>query len=422
MTLTDAAFLCAAAALIVLSAVLEAARAGLLNASEARIHRLAREGNRSARKTEVLLPRKTQLIRAAALGTALFNTLAAGLVAVAFVASFGLWGIAYAALCVTALVFLFAMALPRAVAPVRPVRVALLFAPFMAAIVRPLVAPTEGALKLVRWLLPSLGVNPGATGPGAGRSGGGGREPSAIQGWAGPLDGMIDLDDATVEDVMVHRKAVEMIDIDLPPAQIVRIVTSSRHTRVPVYRGHPDNIIGMLHSKNLLRALAKRGATPATLTIGKLLSPAWFVPNTTSLRDQLNAFIARRTQFAVVVDEYGSLQGVLTLADIMAEVLGDITGEQDRIALPGVTEHDDGSLTLDGSVTIRDLNRRFGWDLPESKATTIAGLLIHQARIIPVKGQRFTFYGLRFDVLERHRNQITRLRLTPLGQEAQATL
>src|SRR5690606_23637261 len=220
------------------------------------------------------------------------------------------------------------------------------------------------------------------------------RVAAPLPNFSGRLDGMIDLDDATVEDVMVHRKAVEMIDIGMPPAQIVRIVTRSRHTRVPVYRDHPDNIIGMLHSKNLMRALAKRGAAPDHLIIGKLLAPAWFVPNTTSLRDQLNAFIARRTQFAVVVDEYGSLQGVVTLADIMAEVLGDITGEQDRLAPPGVTVHDDGSLTVEGTVTIRDLNRRFDWDLPEGKATTIAGLLIHQARIIPVKGQHFTFYGL----------------------------
>lgn len=407
MTLTDAALLSAAAGFIVLSSVIEAARAGLLHASEARIHRLAREGNRSARKTEALLARKTLLLRSATLATALCNTMAAALASVSFVGSFGLWGIAWAVLCVTLLLFLFAMALPRAVAPVRPVRVSLQFAPFMAAIVTPLVPLTEGALKLVRRLLPSLGVKPESLG----------RDIPVLPGLNAPLDGIIDLDDATVEAVMVHRKAVEMIDIDLPPAQIVRIVTRSRHTRMPVYRDHPDNIIGILHSKNLMRALAKRGATPDTLVIGKLLSPAWFVPNTTSLREQLRAFIARRTQFAVVVDEYGSLQGVITLADIMAEVLGDITGEQDTHVPHGVTVHEDGSLSVEGTVTIRDLNRRFGWDLPETKATTIAGLLIHQARIIPVKGQRFTFFGLHFEVLERRRNQITLLRLTPRSHE-----
>lgn len=410
MTLTDAALLSAAAGLIVMSAVIEAARAGLLHASEARIHRLAREGNRSALKTEALLARKPQLQRAAVLATTLINTLAASLATVAFADSFGPWSVGYAVVCVTALLFVFAMALPRAVAPVRPVRVALQFAPFMAAVVRPLVPLADAALMLVRPFLPALGVSPVALR----------RDPAPLPNLGGRLDGMIDLDEATVADVMVHRKAVEMIDIHMPPAQLVRIVTRSRHTRVPVYRDHPDNIIGMLHSKNLMRALAKRGAKPETLVIGKLLSPAWFVPNTTSLRDQLNAFIARRTQFAVVVDEYGSLQGVVTLADIMAEVLGDITGEQDRLAPPGVTLHDDGSLSVEGTVTIRDLNRRFGWDLPEGKATTIAGLLIHQARIIPVKGQSFTFYGLHFDVLERQRNQITRLRLTPRRHEAVA--
>lgn len=404
MTLADTAALGAAFALILLSAVLETAGLSLAGASAARILRLAREGNARAQRVEKLLGRRDGIIRAAILGAVLLNTLAAALATFALVDIFGPVAILYAALSVTVLLFLFAEVLPRAIAPARPEPLALKLTPVLEVCARPLGPLADALAHLVHRPVSRLN---GSRSEGAGE---------AIR----RLEGMIDLDETLVDDVMVHRRALEMIDIDTPPEQVVRMVVRSRHTRLPVYRGDPDNIIGVLHSKNLLRALAKRGATPATLVIGKLLSPPWFVPNTTSLREQLKAFIARRSQFALVVDEYGSLQGLITLADILAQVLGDITDTESRPLPPGVTLHEDGSLTLEGTVTTRDLNRRFGWDLPEHEATTIAGLLISAARIIPVKGQSFTFYGLRFDVLERRRNQITLLRLTPLPHEAEA--
>ncbi|MGK2286845.1 HlyC/CorC family transporter [Pedomonas sp. V897] len=404
MTLADTAALGTAFALILLSAVLETAGMSLAGASPARILRLAREGNRRAQRAEKLLGQRDRLNRAAILGAVLLNTFAAALATFALVDSFGPFAILYAALSVTVLLFLFAEVLPRAIAPVRPEPLALMLAPVLDVCARPLGPLADGLARLVSRPVSRL-HGEGDTGAG-----------EAIR----RLEGMIDLDETLVDDVMVHRRAMEMIDIATPPEQVVRQVVRSRHTRLPVYRDDPDNIIGVLHSKNLLRALAKRGATPATLVIGKLLSPPWFVPNTTSLREQLKAFIARRSQFALVVDEYGSLQGLITLADILAQVLGDITDDKDRPLPPGVTLHDDGSLTMEGTVTIRDLNRRFGWDLPEHEATTIAGLLISAARVIPVKGQSFTFYGLRFDVLERRRNQITQLRLTPLSHETGA--
>ncbi|MCH8685797.1 HlyC/CorC family transporter [Pedomonas mirosovicensis] len=406
MTLTDIALLGAAFALILASAVLETAGMSLAGSSASRIHRMAREGDRRALRAEKLLGQRDRLNRAAILGAVLLNTLAASLVTFALADAFGTAAVLYAALSVTALVFLLAEALPRAIAPTRPEPLALRLAPALEIIARPLGPLADALVRLIRRPLARLHVGGNGNAPAYGPM-------DAIR----RLEGMIDLDETLADDVMVHRRSVEMLDIATPPAQIVRIVTRSRHTRLPVYRDDPDNIIGILHSKNLLRALAKRGARPETLIIGKLLSPAWFVPNTTSLREQLNAFIARRSQFALVVDEYGSFQGVITLADILAQVLGDITDTEDRPTPQGVIINDNGSLTVEGTVTIRDLNRRFGWDLPEDDANTIAGLLINAVRVIPVKGQSFTYYGLRFDVLERRRNQITQLRLTPLGRE-----
>lgn len=404
--LADTVLLGATLALILLSALLETAGMSLASASTSRIQRLAREGSRRAARVERLLRQRDRLNRAAVLGAALLNTLAAALATFALAHAFGPVAILYGALGVTALLFIFVEALPRAIAPAQPERLVLLLFPVLETLARPLAPLADMLVRAVR--RPLSRWQPDENGNGQHD------RADAVQ----RLEGMIDLDETPVANVMVHRRAVEMLDIALPSEQIIRIITRSRHTRLPVYRDDPDNIIGILHSKNLLRALAKRGASPASVIIGKLLSPAWFVPETTSLREQLNAFIARRTQFALVVDEYGSFQGVITLADILSEVLGDITGEEDRHAPPGVTLHDDGSLTVEGTVTIRDLNRRFNWDLPEDAATTLAGLLIHQARIIPVKGQTFTFFGLRFQVLERHRNQITLLRLTPLTREA----
>lgn len=406
MTLADTLLLGAALALILLSALLETAGMSLASASTARIQRLAREGSRRAARLKRLLGQRDRLNRAAVLGAALLNTFAAALATYALTHSFGPFAILYGAAGVSALLFIFAETLPRAIAPAQPERLAITLFPLLEGLARPLAPLADMLVRAVRRPLSRWQTGENGSAAEHGRA-------DAIH----RLAGMIDLDDTLVDDVMVHRRTVEMLDIDQPPEQIIRNVTRSRHTRLPVYRDDPDNIIGILHSKNLLRALAKRGATPANLIVGKLLSPAWFVPNTTSLREQLNAFIARRTQFALVVDEYGSFQGVITLADILSEVLGDIASEEDRLAPPGVTLNEDGSLTVEGTVTIRDLNRRFEWDLPEDAATTIAGLLIHQARIIPVKDQKFTFFGLRFHVLERHRNQITRLKLIPLERE-----
>ena len=138
------------------------------------------------------------------------------------------------------------------------------------------------------------------------------------------------------------------------------------------------------------------------------------MPDTTSLTDQLNAFLKRKSHFALVVDEYGDVQGLVTLEDILEEIVGEIADEHD-VEVQGVRPQPDGSVNADGTVPVRDLNRVMNWDLPDEEATTVAGLVIHEARIIPEPGQAFTFHGYRFQVLRRHRNRITALRITPLG-------
>jgi Mg2+/Co2+ transporter CorB len=222
------------------------------------------------------------------------------------------------------------------------------------------------------------------------------------------LRGALDLRDLTVADMMIHRKAMKMIDVDLPPREIIAQAMASSHTRLPLYRNNPENIVGVLHARDLLREISEKGRDG--VAVMGVARPAWFVPETTSAEDQLAEFLRRREHFAVVVDEYGALMGLVTLEDILEEIVGDIKDEHD-IAVVGVRQQPDGSVNVDGTVPIRDLNRAMNWELPDEEAVTIAGLVIHEAQTIPEPGQRFVFHGYRFQILRRNRNQITALRI-----------
>jgi Mg2+/Co2+ transporter CorB len=411
--------------LIVISGVFSAAETGVTAASKARIHRLAREGSKRAKLVEKLIEDKESLIGSALLGNNLVNTLAGSLTTYVLSKTFGGYGVIYATVVVTILVLIFAEVLPKTYAITRPDRVAITLGPVLGVVTRILNPIIRGVQAIVRFTLRLVGVDVSedlsylssqeevrgmidlhAT------EGGLGREHQQ------QLGSILDMDEVTVEDVMIHRKKIEVIDADQPAQAIVRAVVRSSHTRLPLYRNDPDNIIGILHAKDVLRALSKRGAEPEYLKIDKLMTQPLFVPNTTTLREQLNTFTSRRQHFALVVDEYGALQGLVTLEDILEEIVGDITDEHDVSAAAGLTVNEDGSITVEGGVTIRDLNRRFNWNLPDEEASTIAGLVINEARIIPVKGQKFNFHGFRFDVLERRRNQITLLKMTSRPEPA----
>ncbi|MGN6462248.1 MAG: transporter associated domain-containing protein, partial [Pseudolabrys sp.] len=220
-----------------------------------------------------------------------------------------------------------------------------------------------------------------------------------------------------VSDVMVHRTKMLTINADDPPEAIVNAVIAAPVTRLPFWREKPENIVGVVHVKDLLRALHAVDGDAAKVDISALMSAPWFVPETRPLSEQLAAFRRRKTPFALVVDEYGEVMGLVTLEDIIEEIVGDITDEHD-VAVPGVRRLPDGSVNVDGAVPIRDLNRAMDWNLPDEEATTIAGLVIHEARLIPEPGQSFTFYGFRFRVLRRTRNRLTSLRIQPISRAA----
>ena len=233
------------------------------------------------------------------------------------------------------------------------------------------------------------------------------------------LGGVLDLSEMDVSDVMVHRKSITMLDADLSPKALVAAALDAGHSRLPLYREEPENIVGVLHAKDLLRALAEHDGKAAKLDIAAIIREPWFVPDTTKLKDQLNAFLKRRAHFALVVDEYGALQGLITLEDILEEIVGEIEDEHD-VAVQGLRRQPDGSVHVDGHLTIRELNRAMDWDLPDEEAVTIAGLVLHEAQTIPEPGQTFIFYRHRFQVLRKQRNQITALRISPRLEEGES--
>jgi Mg2+/Co2+ transporter CorB len=247
------------------------------------------------------------------------------------------------------------------------------------------------------------------------------REAGDIQQERAMLQSILELDEVEVSEIMIHRQDVVMIDIDAPINDILDQIATSRYTRIPLWRGKPENIIGILHAKALLQMLRTRKGTLERSDILSVATPPWFVPDTRSLLHQLEAFRRRRKHFAVVVDEYGVFMGIVTLEDILEEIVGDIADEHD-VTTPGVSLAPDGTVIVEGTATIRDLNRRFDWSLPDAEAATIAGLILHESRQIPDEGQTFVFHDFRFEILQRKRNQITLIKLAPPRNRADAQL
>lgn len=405
--------------LIMISAFFSAGETALTAASRPRIHQLAKQGKRRANLVKRLLENSEQLIGAMLLGNNIVNILASAIATGVLIALFGDAGIAYATVVMTVLVVVFAEVAPKIYALNNADRVALWLAPIVRTAGIVLGPATRAVQTVVRMAFGLAGVRLRAGDRVEQRE-------EALRGaidlHAGPaeevreerrmLRSILDLADVEVGEIMTHRSNVVMIDADEPATAIVDHVLSSQYSRIPLWRGEPDNVIGVLHAKGLLAEMRKHAGEIAKIEIAAVVAKPWFIPETTTLFDQLLAFRQRREHFAVVVDEYGSLKGIVTLEDILEEIVGEIDDESDQ-RVAGVRAQPDGTLVIDGTVTIRDLNREFDWHLPDDEAATLAGLVLHEARQIPVVGQEFAFHGFRFRILRRQRNQITSVRVVP---------
>jgi len=419
MTLTIGIIGGAVVGLLVLSAFFSGSETALTAASRARMHQLERQGNHKARVVQRLISAREELIGAILLGNNLVNILASALATSLFIKLWGDAGVVYATLIMTALVLIFAEVMPKTYAIANPERSALAVAPVIRVIVAVFGPVTAMVQFIVKRTLRLFGsdIDEAAEVLSAHEELRGAidlhhREGAVVKHDRDMLGGVLDLSELEVSDVMVHRTKLRSIDADAAPADVVEEVLSSGYSRLPVWKENQDNIIGFLHAKELLRALSAAKGDLSKLDVEALCSPPWFVPDTTSVPGQLNAFLKRKTHFALVVDEYGEVMGLLTLEDILEEIVGEIADEHDAPAT-GVRPQPDGSVLVDGTVAIRDLNRTMDWELNDEEATTIAGLIIHEAQMIPDVGQVFTFYGFKFEILRKRRNQVTSIRITP---------
>ena len=412
------ATLAAIAFLLLLSAFFSGSETALTAASRPLMHQLEHDGDRKAGLVNRLRDDQESLIGAILLGNNLVNILASALATGVLISLFGQAGIAYAAVGMTLLVLIFAEILPKTFALRTADRTAPAIAPLVNVVVALLSPFTKTIAVLVQGTLSLIGgrsqhANGSSTeaellGAIALHDG----TETAVKHERAMLRSVLDLDDVQVSEIMTHRKDVVALDADQPVKALFQVVVDSPYTRIPIWRENTDEIIGVVHAKALLRNLWAQDGNASAVDIMTEISDPWFIPEQTLLLDQLEAFRERREHFALVVDEYGSFLGVVTLEDILEEIVGEIDDELD-VASAEIDHAADGSFIVEGKATIRDLNREHEWRLPDEEAATLAGLVLHEARRIPDVGQSFIFHGFRFDILERQRHQITRVRITP---------
>jgi Mg2+/Co2+ transporter CorB len=403
--------------LIVISAFFSGAETGLTAASRARLTEIERRGSTRAKSALKLLEMPERLIGSLLLGNNLANITASAVATAALIKIFGDSGAVIASAAMTVLILIFAEVMPKTYAITYPERVAITVAPimrFIAAVLGPIVLTVEFIVKNTLKLF-GANIDDNANVLSAHDELRGAidlhhKEDSLVKKDKDMLGGILDLKDLEVADVMIHRTKMVTMDIDEPVKDIIAGILKSGHSRIPVWKEKPDNIIGILHAKALFAAMQKADSDTSKVNLADIVSDPWFVPDTRPLEDQLNAFLRRKSHFAIVVDEYGEVQGLLTLEDIIEEIVGDIKDEFDAVAT-GVRKSKDGSIIVDGALPLRDLNRAFEWTLPDEEATTLAGLVIHEARMIPSVGQVFNFHGFQFEILKKKRQQITSVRI-----------
>ncbi len=405
---------------IALSAFFSGSETAMTAASRVRMHGLERNGDKRAKLVNRLLSSRGRLIGAMLLGNTIVNIGASAFMTNVLTGLFGDAGVIYATILMTILLLIFAEVLPKTIGINFPDRMSLIVARPAAIFVYAMTPIMIAIDAVVGGVLRLIGLRAGEHGSVLTpqeelRSAVDllHKEGSVERSHRDMFGGLLGLNELTVEDVMVHRTRMRTIDAGLPPSEIVRAVLASANTRLPLWRDQPENIVGVLHAKDLLRALAAAHGDASKLNIHEVAVEPWFVPATSSLEDQLQSFLERKTHFALVVDEYGSVMGLVTLEDILEEIVGDIRDEHD-LAVQGLRALPDGSVTVDGAVPIRDLNRAMDWSLPDEEATTVAGLVIHEAQAIPEPGQVFSFHNFRFEILRKQRNRLTALKITPM--------
>ncbi len=409
---------------VICSAFFSGSETALTAVSRGRIYRLIMEGNRRAAQVAKLREKKQALIGTILLGNTLVNVSAGALATSIALHSFGDSSVIYVTFGLTLLLLVFGEVLPKTCAIQSPEKFAIFVAPLISVLVRIFSPFTIIVQKFIQHLLHLFGIDItkentliSATDSIRGTIDLYHSEGEMIKADRDMLGSILDLGDVAVSEVMIHRKNIESLNITQSARQIISKALKSAHTRIPFWKDNPDNIVGLMHIRDLMGLVAEHGPEKVTFEmIQGILSKPWFIPDTTTLREQLHAFRAQRRHFAHVVDEYGVFQGIVTLEDIIEEIVGEIDDEYDRIKTAGIVRVEEDTYLVSGAVTIRDLNRELDWNLPDEDATTIGGLVLFETRTIPEKGATFVFHGCRFTILEKRANQILKLTIKRLRE------
>ena len=404
--------------LLVLSGFFSGSETALTAASRVRLMSREKEGSKRAAMVNRIRDHKDRMIGALLLGNNLVNIMASALATSVLMKVFGEAGVVYATLIMTLLVLIFAEVLPKTYAFHNAESLAMRIAPVIRVVIIVFAPITEAVTWIVRRVLKLFGVDISMVAAGSHLE----LLRGVIEMHEGPeqetqeqramLRSILELAEVDVEDIMVHRKNVALIHIDQPMDKIVAEVMNSPYTRLPLWLDNPDNIVGVIHSKQLLRELLDVGGKVQDIDMPRIMMEPWFIPETTNLYDQLQAFRERKEHFSLVVDEYGAFMGIVTLEDILEEIVGEIDDEHDE-PMRGVRKLPNGSYVVDGTVSIRDLNREFDWGLNDDEYSTIAGLVLYESQMVPDVGQTFRFHNFKIDIVRKQRNQITVVRVTP---------
>ncbi len=408
---------------LLLSALMAAAETALTASSRARLTTMIAQNNSGALKVLKILEDPEKFISVTLLMNNVINIIGPTIVTLYSVKLFGNEAAFYSTAIIATLVIIFGEILPKSFAIAKPTEIALLVTPVVSIIVflsTPIIFLIQfiinNIFKVIGFQYKGIHDEDAMRDELRGSIDMSHQSGAVYKDEKDRLGGLLDLRDLDVSDVMMHRKDITMMDVEMPLQELISEVLKTPYTRVPLYQDNTENIVGVLHAKDVLRSLIESKIDFNAVNIQEIMRKPWFIPETTPVTVQLNKFLSHRNHFAIVVDEYGGLRGLITLEDILEEIVGDIRDEHD-VEIPGLRRHPDDSYIVNGKISIRDLNRKTGWKLPDDNYTTIAGLVIHESKTIPEKGQSFLFFGIRFEILDRERNQITKIRASIVPQE-----
>ncbi|MGI4776325.1 MAG: HlyC/CorC family transporter [Janthinobacterium lividum] len=407
--------------LLAISGLLAATETAITASSPGKLHKLKASGNKRAELVLEILREKEKVISTMLIGNSLINTICTTLATAVFIEIFqdhNLGAIVSSGV-MAVLIIVFAEVIPKAIAVAKAENITLLTAPAIGAFLKFLnpvnVTLAYGTKIFCRILNIDLKQEVSGTEEVRGVIEHQHQEGNFYKADRDMLGGILDIRDMTVSEIMVHRSNIVAIDANAGSKEMVRLALTSPYTRIPIWRDNKENIIGILHIKDLLKALHKCNNDVQKVNLQEIIISPWFIPDNAPAIHQLHAFRERKTHFACVVDEYGDIQGIITLEDILEEIVGQIDDEHDKSSQAIIKKSQDEFL-ISGSITIRDLNRELNWNLSDEFANTLAGLIIHEIERIPNQGETIELFDLKFTVIKKTANRIDTLRTKVLKQ------